>query len=314
MKKPKTESNVPDPEAETVLVGQAQSALAEVLTEQAYQSGQTDFNSLIDPALMADSSSLQPLHPPEQPSLDDAIQQIQAATDAMRQSANDLTAIRRSDLTVPRYPVEENAIAAVAKVEASEPPLNSTRADLVPVPLTANTSQTPAASLASPPDSLSNDADYPSATAEHTEPAKSIEVTAEPLEPTLNTMHTPNSASRHSSRQPKQVNRYVPETSLTTIKQSQKPIRYDRRASSSSTSALTSIGIVSRRSSPQAHVEDVTLAPTEPEKGASPSSHSRPIFRGRTSFEEVEADEESLKLIRALQEEEFGLRRRGMKA
>lgn len=35
------------------------------------------------------------------------------------------------------------------------------------------------------------------------------------------------------------------------------------------------------------------------------------VKRERTSFGELEADEESLKLIRELQEQDFGLRRRG---
>ncbi|KAI1921041.1 JmjC domain-containing histone demethylation protein 1 [Ophidiomyces ophidiicola] len=42
----------------------------------------------------------------------------------------------------------------------------------------------------------------------------------------------------------------------------------------------------------------------------SPQRHSKPGKRDRTSFAEVDADPESLKLIRELQEQEFGLRKR----
>ena len=88
------------------------------------------------------------------------------------------------------------------------------------------------------------------------------------------------SSSRHSSRPAKQAQRYTPESG--TI----------RRASTSS------VGVAFGRESG---------SPTT-SVGTSGTSHKK--AKSRMSSE-IEADEESLKLIRAIQAEELGLRRRG---
>lgn len=110
---------------------------------------------------------------------------------------------------------------------------------------------------------------------------------AEESPPSSHTAVTPcASSSRHSSRHSKQVQRYTPESGPA------------RRASSSSAG--------------DAVVRKITPAPAnpltaDPETGTNPSQR---ITKASTGLDIV-ADEESLKLIKELQAQEHGLRRRG---
>lgn len=93
------------------------------------------------------------------------------------------------------------------------------------------------------------------------------------------------SSSRHSSRHPMQVQRFTPESGPA------------RRDSSSSVVAATLT------------TEAVKSPSTSPLSVQAPDSSQKRI-RARLGSE-IEADEESLKLIKALQAEDYGLRRRG---
>lgn len=130
-------------------------------------------------------------------------------------------------------------------------------------------------------------------------------------------LHTPTSSSRHSSRQPRQVDRYVPEqhtakpaTSATASRQT-KPASTKKSASSRPSSSHSKKGLspsVEKKSA-----SSTAAAATSP--SSSHQSHhrhdaSKGVKRERTSFTADDADAESLRLIREIQEQEFGLRRR----
>jgi hypothetical protein len=316
-KRLKLENAVHSSDAETILVGQAQSALAAELQDEPNE--QADFESLIDPALMMDTPSAPP---GPQPFLGDAIQQLRAATDAMTRSTQDITASRNAgneprqlppnaqdaDITVTQGNFNhENQLPDMPQAETS----SKSQPSLVNMPSAA--SQTPAGSLASPPDSIVQETDFSPTAIAHGKLAKSIETNEGGPEFGGNLLHTPSSASRHSSRQPKQVDLYVPDATSTTQKPSAQDARYDRRSSSSELSALTSLDGKSRRSSNvsvSAGETPATLA-GQNIKAETPTSQNRRVSRGRSSFGDLDMDEESLKLIRAIQQEDLGLRRRG---
>ena len=319
-KRPELENGVPSSETETILVGQAQSALAAELHDE--QNEQADFESLIDPALMMDTPSAPPR---PQPFLGDAIQQLRAATDAMTRSTQDIAASRNAgnehrpispdtrdaDANIMQANLDDgNQLPAMPQAEIPFKPEPS----LVKMPSAA--SQTPAGSLASPPDSLFQDADFSPTAMTNGELTKSIETYGGGSDFGGNPLHTPSSDSRHSSRQPKQIDRYVPNAASTSQKPATEDAGYSRRASSSGISALTSIDGKSRRSSDVSVRAGETPATVIGQniKAETPTSENRRVSRGRSSFGDPDMDEESLKLIRALQQEDLGLRRRGARS
>ena len=316
-KKLKLENGVHHSDAETILVGQAQSALATELQDN--RNEEADFESLIDPALMADTPSAPPR---PQPSLGHAIQQLRAATDVMTRSMQDITASKSVGNEHPQGPPstqEPNPTSAQGNLNEGNQLPEMPQAEIPSkqqpslVNMSSAASQTPARSLASPPDSLLQDADFSPTAIANGELTKSIETNGGGSELGANPLHTPSSESRHSSRQPKQIDRYVPDVTSTSQKPSLADDRYDRRASSSGLSALTSIDGMSRRSSNVSARAGETPATVLAQniKAETPSSQSRRVSRGRSSFGNPDMDEESLKLIRALQQEDLGLRRRG---
>lgn len=121
-------------------------------------------------------------------------------------------------------------------------------------------------------------------------------------------IQSPVSVSRHSSRQSKAVDRYVPDDTRPTPK----PSRVDRRASSSVSSGQTagSSEGKSRRSSSHtsATTHHVNAGPRT-EKPSSRASSARPGSSGSggVSGRDVDPDEA---FARALQAQEHGLRRR----
>lgn len=351
-------SKVDDTEDDTVLVGQAQSALAEASNEQAVQ--EDDSNALIDP-------SLRP-----------AIQQLQAATDVMTQSAHDMSEAAgpgpQADIASIGSPLEAPTQAKLTiHIDPQLQPSNSIKTEPNPAALATSSSQISANSLVSPPDSLHNDHDddFPP-TDKNPDINKSVEMNGEggSNDSTSNPLQTPKSAaSRHSSRQPKPVDRYVPDAAENIAKQtattSNIPAikKEPRRASSSGASVATTSnsnsnagegGHKSRRASSHAASTSTAASTTSTSGGflagqqqqqqqqantatatsSSPSSLSSASTgaaqghsigeaagglgpeqegqgQGQGQLEmEADADEESLRLIRALQEEEFGLRRR----
>jgi hypothetical protein len=367
---------VDDAEDDTILIGQAETALAEALDEEAVE--EDDFNALIDP-------SLRP-----------AIQQLQVAANVMTKSAHEMNEAAGSDAKTDNESIDSTAEAPpqaklTLHIDPQLQPLHAIKTEPNPTAPTTTSSQISANSLVSPPDSLHNDHyddELSPSHKNHLGVNKTIEMNGEGNrnDSTSNPIQTPKSAaSRHSSRQPKPVDRYIPDVADGTAKQqpatpSNHPNtikRETRRASSSGASiATTSISSSNSNSNSNSgeadtkprrassHTTSTTSTtttittstvhlPQQPKHGPtiiSPSSSSPssslpslpvnhpqranmgdpargpapaaiPPKSAQTLVEvegevvvEAEADpdpeEESLRLIRALQEDEFGLRRR----
>lgn len=176
---------------------------------------------------------------------------------------------------------------------ASPPVLHVDSVDIKDTnPLAA--SSKPTTSLVSPPTSLADEMDV----VQDGEPLASVEGEAH------TTLYTPNSSSRHSSRQPRHVERFVPEptaprpskpaTSHTARRTTPGPSSARKPSSRPSSSHA-------KKSSPMVEKRFDRHATT------SMSPHQSKHAKHRI---EDDADAESLRLIRELQEEEFGLRRR----
>jgi hypothetical protein len=340
------------------LVGQAQSAIAEAVSDTAALE-EDDFNALIDP-------SLRP-----------AIQQLQAATHAMTQSAHEMKEAAGPDPEIDN-PRTEDPAETETPVQAKltihiDPQLSNSSSTGIkaeshphhhhhyPAALATSSSQISANSLVSPPDSHHNDdfspSDHnPDPDLKHNSVGTNAEggsgggSSSDSTTSSLfnnNALQTPKSAaSRHSSRQPKPVERYVPDAGVRSgngregnkkegdeIKQlsstaSGQMIKEEaRRASSSGDSVATSSnlntegggskarGRMSSHTSPcappsaSARAEQNVTSPQSPSQAR--VKHGLPGDATATESEtQLKAEEESLKLIRALQEEEFGLRRR----
>jgi hypothetical protein len=347
-----------------MLVGQAQSALAEAFNESAVE--EDDFNLLIDP-------SLRP-----------AIQQLQAAADAMTQSAHEMHEAAGPDLQTDNSATDNPAeIPTQAKltihVDPQPQPPTPIKTEPHPIPLATSSSQISANSLVSPPDSLRNDHDdhdtfFATSTSipSGIDMNKSVEMTngeansstSSSNDSSSNPLQTPKSAaSRHSSRQPKPVDRYIPDAVENNVKHipvsaEHKAIKKEARRASSSGASITTTsnsnggaeGRKSRRASSHTTSSSTAASTSAPSTGflagvvqqrrqqraglsslpvveaAGGGGGGNPDFvggaqgmeqqGGRMQIEdEAEADEESLRLIRAIQEEEFGLRRRrGLRA
>lgn len=154
-------------------------------------------------------------------------------------------------------------------------PISHKETPAVEVPLDQNptTEQPAAASLVSPPASAHDDAEKSPPICENQNPTPS------------------SSSSRHSSRHQKHVQRYTPESGTA------------RRASSSSVgygeggkNVAVMISLLN------------TKVKVQPETPRDPRDHGQ--FKADSS-PEVVTDEASLKLIKELQAQEYGLRRRG---
>lgn len=209
-KKPRVDEG----ENDTILVDQAQSALAEAYDEQVIE--EDDFDSLIDPSLR-----LQP-----------AIQQLQAAADAMIQSAHEMHEAAGPD-SVPDKVVNGSSAEEPTQARLTisiDPQLQAPTTIKIephPVALAPSSAQISATSLVSPPDSLRNDDEIdnensnekfsPTFNNADMNMSKSVDVngeagTSSSNESTSNPLRTPKSAaSRHSSRHSKPVDRYVPD-------------------------------------------------------------------------------------------------------
>lgn len=181
-------------------------------------------------------------------------------------------------------------------------------------------SSKPTASLVSPPTSLADEMDV----VQDGEPMASVEGEA----PTL---HTPNSSSRHSSRQPPR--HFAPEiatststTASSTTVQVQAPAPAPAQVANSTRPPKPSVRttLPPRRTTPGPHPpKKISSRPSSSHaKKSSPMVEKRFERHATTSLsphqskhihhhmEEEGPDAESLRLIRELQEEEFGLRRR----
>lgn len=169
--------------------------------------------------------------------------------------------------------------------------------------------------LASPPTSLSGETEV--SPPQH--PSEELHGGSVIVDGEHEVLHTPNSSSRHSSRQPRQVDRYVPEQQVGT-----KPSTVSKQAATTNsarqpTKALSTASSHSKKSTsrPSSSHTKKSASPSLEKKLAhssttSPNS-SKNVKRERTSFtadDTTDADAESLRLIRELQEQDFGLRRR----
>ncbi|KIX03712.1 uncharacterized protein Z518_07265 [Rhinocladiella mackenziei CBS 650.93] len=118
----------------------------------------------------------------------------------------------------------------------------------------------------------------------------------------------PTPRSRHSSRQPKQVERYTPEDKRSPIKSYPKPQPNDRRASSAASAQTMATSVKSRRSSSNTSGTTHQMAGIMARRSASREVSARPVSRGSTGGEsDLDADE---RFARELQAAENGLRRR----
>ncbi|OXV07217.1 hypothetical protein Egran_05015 [Elaphomyces granulatus] len=183
----------------------------------------------------------------------------------------------------------------------------------------------PVTSLVSPPTSLAGERDL---SPDHIngDMRPSVEGEHESEHPTV--LHTPTSSSRHSSRQPRQVDRFVPEVQAPKVATRAPSARH--RSSTSSAAAVTVTVVHSKPTpAPQSSMKKPLSRPpsSHTKKSVSPvmdkkavataatsasprTQHGKAMKRDRVSFTESETDLESLRLIRELQEQEFGLRRR----
>ena len=157
--------------------------------------------------------------------------------------------------------------------DASPTSLKDTLAIEVPLDQNPTTEQPAASSLVSPPASAHGDAEKAPPDCENPNPTPS------------------SSSSRHSSRHQKHVQRYTPESGTA------------RRASSSS------IGDGGGEKNVVAMISLLdTNIKVQPETPRDPRDHGQ--FKADSS-PEIVTDEASLKLIKELQAQEYGLRRRG---
>ncbi|KAL1961832.1 hypothetical protein VTN77DRAFT_1001 [Rasamsonia byssochlamydoides] len=152
----------------------------------------------------------------------------------------------------------------------------------------------PATSLVSPPTSLAGEMDV--------SPEQGNGEMHQSVEGEHDALHTPTSSSRHSSRQPRQVDRYVPEAAP--------PKATNKSSSRPSTSGTKSTSAKKPTSRPTSSHAKNSASPAHDKKSVSSTSPRSKSMKQRHSFAESETDPESLRLIRELQEQEFGLRRR----
>ncbi|KAE8145381.1 hypothetical protein BDV25DRAFT_71557 [Aspergillus avenaceus] len=191
----------------------------------------------------------------------------------------------------------------VAQTSYASPPTFQADDNIVTKEISSASVPKPTASLVSPPTSLADETDVPQ---------DSVDVQGE--QQTI--LQTPTSNSRHSSRQPRLVDRYAPEVHIVKPTKSSTYTPIVRRSSFNGSSAgmrRTTPGpssgskkSLSRPSSSHAKT------PTVDKKAAStsPGQSSKHAKRERTTGADEGPDAESMRLIRELQEQEFGLRKR----
>lgn len=187
------------------------------------------------------------------------------------------------------------------KLYASPPVFHADSVDASKNDNRLSVSSKPTTSLVSPPTSLADEMDV---VPEH-EALASVEGEA----PTA--LHTPNSSSRHSSRQPRHAERFVLEATA-----SRAP-KVTGRTGSSNVRRTTPGPLPASSKKPSSRPSSSHAKKSSPmvEKRfdrhlASSLSPNQTSKHTKHHGAEDEPDAESLRLIRELQEEEFGLRRR----
>lgn len=212
---------------------------------------------------------------------------------AVAVEVNDVAAMGYT--TASKLPTREGMVAVGQASYASPPVFQSDSVEGLEVKSVSVSSSKPTASLVSPPTSLADEVDV------MPEGDAVASVEGDPS----TALHTPNSSSRQSSRQPRHVEGYAPEASTA---RASKPARAppgpptsSRKPSSrpSSSHAKKSSPMVEKRF--DRHASASSISPRQ-------SKHAKQHHH--LDDHDPDVDEESLRLIRELQEQDFGLRRR----
>ncbi|KAF9884721.1 JmjC domain-containing histone demethylation protein 1 [Aspergillus nanangensis] len=197
----------------------------------------------------------------------------------------------------------EQKDAPVGQTSYASPPAFQTDT-LVPKDVNQASVPKPTDSLVSPPTSLADETDV-----------LHDQTYGEGEHPTA--LHTPTSSSRHSSRQPRHVERYVPEVHIKMAKSSTHTPTARRSSFGASTSGIRKTTPGTSSSSKKASSRPTSshgkmLTTVDKKASASPAQIGGEPKRASTA--DKDPDAESLRLIRELQEQEFGLRKRSTRA
>lgn len=130
-------------------------------------------------------------------------------------------------------------------------------------------------------------------------------------------IQTPTSSSRHSSRQPRQVDRYAPETQTAGKASKQTSHPSSARQTHFATSAAarkTPPGLSSGSKKPSSRLAAPATEARHLGQYYGTSTSTSPGQLGKKRNQDHETDMETMRVIRELHEEEFGLRKRTTKA
>ncbi|KAE8350244.1 PHD finger and JmjC domain protein [Aspergillus coremiiformis] len=200
--------------------------------------------------------------------------------------------------------------APVGETSYASPPTFQTD-DVVAKDVNSASVPKPAASLVSPPTSLADETDVPQDHADVDGERSAI-------------LETPTSNARHSSRQPRHVDRYMPEVHIVKSAKSSAHTPTARRSSFGASSTGTrrttpgpssgSKKSSSRPSSSHSKTPTIDKKLERQDTSMSPGQPGKQTKRERITGADEEPDAESMRLIRELQEQEFGLRKRATRA
>lgn len=197
-------------------------------------------------------------------------------------------------------PVNEGAHQ---KLYASPPAYHADSTD-VKNSKSQSVSSKPTTSLVSPPTSLIDEMDV----MPDGEAVVSVEIGAPPA------LHTPNSSSRHSSRQPRHVEKLATEGATSRVPKSASRVNSTNLRRTTPRPLPASKKPSSRPSSSYAKKSAPMVEKRFDRKVASSLSPHQTSKHTKHHITEDDPDAESLRLIRELQEEEFGLRKRSTRA
>lgn len=215
--------------------------------------------------------------------------------------------------------LKENKVEAVTEAEETRsfgqtsyasPPAFHTDAEVTNEINSTLLPSQPTASLVSPPTSLSDEADVPH---EHGN-GDVVNASSEREHPVA--LHTPSSNSRHSSRQPRQVDRYAPDTPAKSKSISHAfSARHPPSGMSTNTTPRTAPAPSSTMRKPSSrptssHAKKPTTEKTDRQGSSISLGQPGKNIKHDQAYDN-DTDPESLRLIREIQEQEFGLRKRG---
>lgn len=196
---------------------------------------------------------------------------MQSAADAIRLSTSEMNNAYGPPLSRPGQVVVSSVnLDARNQFERFPSPIEpGVKAEHESPMLHHSSTQLSSGSLVSPPDSTGSGVDFSSVANDGTRAPTSPEGGSATFLELGAHVITPSSASRHSSRQPKNVDRYVPDSFVTkaSIGRPAEEARvqtHERRASSSAASTLTAVTDTGRRlSSNTSGMVDGFMAPTK---------------------------------------------------